>query len=316
MSLASPVGLNRRRAIDLAAVIAVIAAVFLGGPQIYHNLPFFFLTMVFLLLAYGINLIYGLTGYLPFGYTVFYGLGAYGVYIGMRLGLGFVPSFIFSMAVTLGLAVVMLPLFRLRSHYFAIATLAALMGVYYLIDSSVMAPWTRAGEGAALIGVYDPTLTYYVTFAALVVFVIVIGLIKYGRLGLALRAIKGNVTSAALDGVNVPLVRGVAWLISALMAGFAGAVYGWFVTFFYPDTVFSVAINVYVIAFTMFGGAGTLTGPLLGTLTLNIIYQYVGVSAYSNYLPLIFGAILVALVLLIPNGLVDLINRRFKGVLP
>ena len=316
MSLANPVGLNRRRALELTAVIAVMAVVFLEGPLIYNNLPFFFLTMVFLLLAYGIDLIYGLTGYLPFGYTVFYGLGAYGVYIGMRLGLDFLLSFLFSMAVTVGLAIVMLPLFRLRSHYFAIATLAALMGVYYLIDSSVMAPWTRAGEGAALIGVYDPTLTYYVTFAALVIFVFIIGLIKYGKLGLALRAIKGNVTSAALDGVNAPLVRGLAWLFSALMAGFAGAVYGWFVTFFYPDTVFTVALNVYVIAFTMFGGAGTLTGPLLGTLTLNVIYQYVGVSPYSNYLPLIFGVILVALVLLIPNGLVDLINRRFKGLLP
>ncbi len=316
MEPASPVGLNSRRAVEIVAVLAVIAAIFIGGPRIYHNLPFFFITMVFLILSYGINLIYGMTGYLPFGYTVFYGLGAYGVYIGIRLGLGVLPSFLFSITITLALAIVMLPLFRLRSHYFAIATLAALMGVYDLIDSSVMAPWTGAGKGAALIGLYDPALTYGVTFVALVVFVLATAAIKYGRFGLALRAIKGNVTSAALDGVNVPLLRGLAWLISALMAAMAGAMYGWFVTFFYPDTVFSVALNVYVIAFTIFGGPGTLTGPLLGTLILNVIYQYVGVSAYSNYLPLVFGAILVALVLLIPNGVVNLINRKVRGLLP
>ncbi len=315
MSLSSPVGLNKGRLVELGIIIAVIVALFIGGPFVYPNRPFFFLTMIFLILAYGINLIYGMTGYLPFGYTVFFGLGAYGVYIGVRLGLGEALSFLFSLAVTMAVAVVLLPLFRLRSHYFAIATLASLMGIYYLIDSSVLAPWTGAGKGASLL-FYEPTLTYYLTFAALSLFIVVTALIKFGRYGLALRAIKGNVTSAALDGVNVPWVRGLAWIISAFMAALAGMMYGWYVTFFYPDTVFSVALNVYVIAFTIFGGPGTLTGPLLGTLILNVIYQVVGVSAYSNYLPLVFGAILVALVILMPNGLVDLINRRLGRRLP
>ncbi|MGC9071811.1 MAG: branched-chain amino acid ABC transporter permease [Acidilobus sp.] len=316
MPVESPVGMSKGRLTSLGILIAVLAVLFIAGPYVYPNVPFFFTTMIFLMLAYGINLIYGMTGYLPFGYSVFYGLGAYGVYIGLRLGLGEAMSFIFSIAITMALAVVLLPLFRLRSHYFAIATLAALMGVDYLIDSSLLAPWTGAGEGASLATIYDATLTYYLAFAFLVIFVAVTALIKFGRYGLALRAIKGSVVSAALDGINVPWVRGIAWMFSALMAAIAGAMYGWFVTFFYPDVVFSVPLNVYVIAFTVFGGPGTLTGPLLGTLILNVVYQMIGVSAYSNYLPMVFGVILIALVLLMPNGLVDLIGRKTKYKLP
>ncbi|MFP3320397.1 MAG: branched-chain amino acid ABC transporter permease [Acidilobus sp.] len=316
MSREPPVGLSRRRLVQLAVLLAVTAAIFLLGPRAYPNWPFFLTTMVFMLLAYGINLIYGMTGYLPFGYSVFYGLGAYGVYIGLRLGMGEALSFLFAVAVTLGLAVVLLPLFRLRSHYFAIATLAALMGVYYLVDSSLLAHWTGAGEGASLAPIYKPTLTYYITLVLLLAFVAVTAAIKFSRYGLGLRAIRGSVITAALDGVNVPRLRGIAWVLSALMAALAGAMYGWYVTFFYPDTVFSVPLNVYVIAYAIFGGAGTLTGPLIGTLVLNVIYNFINVSAYSNYLPMVFGVILIALILLMPNGLVDLLNRRAKARLP
>jgi len=316
MSREPPLGLSTRRLRQLVILLVVTAVIFLVGPLAYPNQPFFFTTMIFMLLAYGINLIYGMTGYLPFGYSVFYGLGAYGVYIGLRLGMGEALSFLFAVAIALGLALVLLPLFRLRSHYFAIATLAALMGVDQLMDSSLLAPWTGAGKGASLAPIYDPTLTYYLTLALLLVFIAVTAAIKFSRYGLGLRAIRGSVITAALDGVNVPRLRGIAWVLSALVAALAGAMYGWYVTFFYPDTVFSVSLNVYVIAYAIFGGAGTLTGPLIGTLVLNVIYNFIGVSAYSNYLPMVFGTILIALILLMPNGVVELVNRRAKVRLP
>jgi len=316
MSRESPVGLSTRRLTQLVVLLVVTAAIFLVGPLAYPNRPFFFTTMIFMLLAYGINLIYGMTGYLPFGYSVFYGLGAYGVYIGLRLGMGEALSFLFAVAITLGLALVLLPLFRLRSHYFAIATLAALMGVYRLVDSSLLTPWTGAGKGASLAPIYDPTLTYYLTLALLLAFVAVTAAIKFSRYGLGLRAIRGSVITAALDGVNVPRLRGIAWILSALVAALAGAMNGWYVTFFYPHDVFSVSLNVYVITYAIFGGAGTLTGPLIGTLVLNAIYNFINVSAYSNYLPIVFGTILIALILLMPNGVVELVNRRTKLRLP
>ena len=309
-----PVGLGPRELRWLAGVLLAVALIFLAGPAAYPNQAFFFFMMDYLILALGLNIIYGFTGYLPFGYTVFWGLGAYGIYIGTRLGLNEPLSFAFAIAVSFLLALALLPLFRLRSHYFAIASLAALMAVYYLVQSSALEPWTNGDKGAAIPQFYDPTLTYYVTFAFLVVSIVVTALIKYSRLGLALRAIRGNVLSAALDGVNVPMARSLAWVVSALMAAFAGAMYGWYIAFYYPD-IFSVANDVYIIAFTIFGGAGTLLGPIVGTLVLNTVYFFLDVY-FTNYLPLIFGALIVVLVLFLPNGLVDLISRRLGRRLP
>lgn len=310
----SPIGLGPRNFKELGALLAVIAVIFLAGPLAYRNQFFFLYMMVQMIMAMGINIIYGFTGYLPFGYTVFYGLGAYGIYIGLRLGLHPALAFLFSIAITLALAAALLPLFRLRSHYFAIATLAALLAVEYLVESSELSRWTNGGKGAALIGLYDPTLTYYVTFAILAVFLVVTALIKYSHYGLALRAIRGSVLTAAMDGVNVPISRGLAWIISALMAALAGAMYGWYVVFFYPD-IFSVSTNIYVIAYSIFGGAGTLVGPIIGTLVLNSVYQFLSVY-YTEYLPIAFGVVLIILVIFMPRGLVDLINRKLKVNLP
>ncbi|ADL19206.1 Branched-chain amino acid ABC transporter, permease protein [Acidilobus saccharovorans 345-15] len=312
--LRSPVGFGKREAKELAILAAVLAVIFLAGPLAYRNQFFFLSMMIYMMLAFGINMIYGFTGYLPFGYTVFYGLGAYGVYIGLVLGLHPALAFIFSIAISMAVAAVLLPLFRLRSHYFAIATLAALLAVNYLVASSELARWTGGGKGASLVTIYDPNLTYYVTFVLLLVFLAVTSLVKYSRYGLALRAIRGSALTASMDGVNVPLIRGLAWLISALMAAVAGAMYGWYVSFFYPD-IFSVATDVYVITYAIFGGAGTLTGPILGSIILSSVYQFIGIY-YTEYLNIVFGILLVLLILFMPRGLVDLLNRKAHLRLP
>ncbi|MCE4607352.1 MAG: branched-chain amino acid ABC transporter permease [Caldisphaeraceae archaeon] len=301
---------NQNYLISLGLSAFLLALMFLG-PMVYINKAFFFDLIIFVILAIGLNIIYGLTGYLPFGYIVFFGFGAYGVYIGMRIGLGPAEAFLFDYLITFILAVVLLPLFRLRSHYFAIATLAAFEGMFYLVGSPTMSKYTSGALGASLVPIYNPSLTYILAAVFLVFTMFLLAWIKSSPYGLSLRAIKDSVISAELDGINVPTARGIAWIISAMIASVAGSLYGWYSSFFYPETVFNLTLGIYIIAFVLFGGAGTLIGPVIGTLILYSIYQYFSIS-YSFYLELFFGILLILIVLFMPEGIIGILSRRLK----
>jgi branched-chain amino acid transport system permease protein len=155
----------------------------------------------------------------------------------------------------------------------------------------------------SLTSVFAPRFSYYV---AIVVMAATFGLVVWlrnSRFGLALQAIREDPVSAAMAGVSVVRFRTIAWLLSALVAGLVGGVFAWHISVFYPDTAFDVGISIFATVFTLFGGATTLTGPLLGVFLLYGIYN-------AQYFQLIYGTLIVALVLFLPNGLVSLLTRR------
>ena len=103
---------------------------------------------------------------------------------------------------------------------------------------------------------------------------------------------------------------GPFWLLlSALIAGFAGGVFAWYVSVFYPETVFSGEFTIFAIVFALFGGTATVLGPIFGVLILYGIYNAVGIST-PQYFQLIYGVLIMGLVLFLPNGLVSLFRRR------
>lgn len=126
---------------------------------------------------------------------------------------------------------------------------------------------------------------------------------------MSLRAIRADPLSARMAGVNVVRTRTYAWLISAGLAGLAGGIYGWAVSVFYPDAVFDLSISVFAIVFALFGGVGTVLGPLLGTVVLFGVYNAIGISQ-PQYFQLIYGVLIVLIVLFLPNGLLSLRLRR------
>jgi len=103
--------------------------------------------------------------------------------------------------------------------------------------------------------------------------------------------------------------RTLAWLLSALVAGLIGGVFAWYVSVFYPDTVFSPDFSIFAIVFALFGGVATVTGPVLGVLILYGIYNAIGIST-PQYFQLIYGLLIMGLVLFLPNGLASLFRRR------
>jgi branched-chain amino acid transport system permease protein len=94
-----------------------------------------------------------------------------------------------------------------------------------------------------------------------------------------------------------------------LIAGFVGGTFAWHISVFYPDAAFDLSISIFAIVFALFGGITTLTGPLLGVLVLYGIYNWIGITL-PHYFQLIYGALIMLLVLFLPNGLASLLTTR------
>ncbi len=290
-------------------ILLPIVAAFAILPSVYGNQLLLFNFMIFMTLTQGLNVIYGFTGYLPFGYVGFFGAGAYGFSL-MVIHLHAPPLIALPVGggAAVALAVLSTPLFRLSGAYFSIANLAAALAVFQVVSNPNLESITNGPYGVSLSGVFDPALAYG---TALAVLAATIGLVIYLRnshFGMALKAIREDPISAGMAGINVVRERIIAWLLSALVAGLAGGVFAWYVSVFYPETVFSVEFTIFAIVFALFGGNATVTGPILGVIILYGIYNAVGIST-PQYFQLLYGALIMGLVMFLPNGLASLLQR-------
>lgn len=292
----------------LFILLPVIVA-FAVLPGVYSNHLLLFNFIVFMTLAQGVNIIYGFTGYLPFGYVGFFGAGAYGFSL-MVMHLQAPPLLALAVGAVaaLVLALLLTPLFRLSGAYFSIANLAAALAVLQVVSNPNLESITKGPYGISLSGVFNPTFAYAVALTILAGTLLLVIYLRNSRFGMALQAIREDVISASMAGINVVRERIIAWLLSALVAGLSGGVFAWYVSVFYPETVFSGEFTVFAIVFALFGGTATITGPILGVVILYGIYNAVGIST-PQYFQLIYGVLIMGLVLFLPNGLVSLLRR-------
>jgi len=294
---------------DVFLILVPVVAAFALLHSVYSNQLLLFNFIIFIVLAQGVNVIYGFTGYLPFGYVGFFGAGAYGFSL-MVLHLQAPPflAIVVGASAALVLALVLTPLFRLSGAYFSIANLAAALAVLQIVANPNLEDYTRGPYGISLSGVFNPRLAYATALAVLAATLFIVIFLRHSKFGLALQAIREDTISAGMAGINVVRERVIAWLLSALIAGLAGSVFAWYASVFYPETVFSGEFTIFAIVFALFGGTATVVGPILGVVILYGIYNAVGIST-PQYFQLIYGALIVGLVLFLPNGLVSLLRR-------
>ncbi|MCG2625480.1 branched-chain amino acid ABC transporter permease [Bradyrhizobium sp. WYCCWR 13023] len=291
-------------------ILVPLIAVFAVLPGLYQNHLLLFNFVTFLILAQGVNIIYGFTGYLPFGYVGFFGAGAYGfAVLVMHYQSPALVAVLAAGLVGVLLGLLLTPLLRLSGAYFAIANLAASLAVLHLVANPALEGITKGPYGVSLTGTFNPSHAYY---AALVVLTLTVGgvvFLKNSSFGLALQAVREDSVSASMAGVNVVKMRIAAWLASALVAGLAGGIYAWYVSVFYPDNVFSGEFSIFAIVFALFGGVATISGPIIGVLILYGVYNLIGFTT-PQYFQLIYGLLIMGLVLFLPAGLVSLATRR------
>lgn len=297
------------RLLAVVAALVVLASVPAWGSDVL--VQFGINALLLAVLAQGWNIIGGYTGYPSFGNSVFYGLGTYGVAIAMAqwhlpfvigLGLGVLLAVVF--ALLLGV-----PVLRLRGHYFAIATLA-LAGVMAAIVSNI--PLAGQNIGLVLPPLNNDRLFYLLALGLLVAVTLTIWGLAHSRFGYGLIAIRENEDSAAAMGVNTTLYKVLAFALSALFSALAGGIHAYWITFIDPGSAFDITLNVQMIIMAVFGGAGSVLGPILGALVLSAVSEVLS-SELTHVAGLFFGAVIVAAVVLMPRGLTDL-TRRLRAL--
>lgn len=300
---------------DSLKLLVPLAVIFALGPVFTGNQSLLMELAVFIILADALNIIYGFTGYLPFGFGVFFGTGAYGTAI-MITHYHFQPlaALPVGMAATLVLSLLFTPLLRLSGAYFAIASLAAFEVIYLAVGNTSLTFLTGGPYGLSFPQAYRPNLDYTITAIIAIVSALAVLFISRSYFGQALNAIREDRAAAELSGINTLLYRNYAWMISAVLSGLAGGLYGWYLGFFYPDAVFSLTdFSVLVIVFVVFGGKGTIYGPIIGTVALFALYELVTLY-FGNFLLIIFGLLLILLILFLPNGVLPMVKKVYGGI--
>ena len=299
-----------RRVRTGAIVLAVLAAAFALLPHAYHNQSLLFTPMAFVTLAQGLNLLFGFTGYLPFGYVGFFGCGAYATsLLVLHTQLPVLACVAGGGAAAVLMALILGPLLRLSGAYFSIASLATSQILYFVVSNTNLADVTGGPYGLKIEQVYAPDASYYTMLAVLLLATGLAAWFRSSTFGMALRAMRQDPVSAAMAGIDIVRTRLYAWLISAAVAGLAGGVYAWNLSVFYPDAVFTLQISVFAIVFALFGGVGTVIGPIVGAALLYSLYSAIGIST-PQYFQLIYGGLIVLLVLFLPGGILSLFTRR------
>lgn len=283
--------------------------------KLVTNSLLFSFTQMFMLvtLASNWNLTGGFTGYIDFGHTVFFGLGAYGTGVLMaKAGWIFFPSLIAGAIVALIFALLIgSATLRLKGPYFSIAMLGTFVAMREIIR--VLKPLTGGGIGLTLPPYLNRPLFYYVTLVqAIMVVAFVWWLIKRTEFGQSLIAIREDEVGAEMRGINTTLHKITIFAMAAFSTGLIGGLWAYQNTFIDPDIVFFQSRTVDLVMIVMLGGLGTIAGPVLGATVLYWMRDVIWASFFQFHL-IVQGLLLILIVLFLPEGIVGTLSDRSGG---
>ncbi len=291
----------------LAAVMVLVLSLLLPlVVETGYALQILFRIYLFAALGLAWNLIGGYAGQLSLGHAAYFGAGAYGLAL-FSGKLGMSPWLAAFMGVVVALACALLiggVSFRLRGPYFVLATIA-FAEVLRLIAKNL--PNVTGGD----VGVQVPALfhgnvnrAFYwaaVTLAALAFATTVA--ISRARFGYCLMAIREDEDAALSVGIGAARTKLVALLVSAALTALAGALYASLFLYIVPDQVLSIDVSNEIAIVAMLGGAGTMLGPIVGSVVLESASELFKDIFKEAHL-LIYGVLLVVVVLFLPEGIV------------
>ena len=304
---------NRRWTGILAAIAAIAAAAALLAFGEAYALRIGMILAMYIALASGWNLIGGMAGYPSFASSAFFGLGAYAGSLVQVQGVPMPAAWAFAALVAAFVAfAVGWVVLRLRGHYFAIASLAIMMIIREL--ASNWTDLTGGGMGLNLpaldMSVISQARLFFAAQAGLAIIAVAISAaVAHSRLGFSLVCIRQNETAAAMLGLDARRAKTAAFMLSAALAGAAGAIYASSIFYIDPGDVFDILIAVQPIIMAMLGGVGTVAGPVIGA----VLYLTLEQTVWANFLSVhsaVLGAVVVALALFLPRGLLGQLKRR------
>ncbi len=294
----------------LAALIGgVVGIYFLLVPVLDLNIAFHFYLMLWITMASAFNVAAGFSGYMPFGFVAFYGVGAFTTAILVKsLGFPVLLALPFSGVAGVVLGLLFAPTLRLSGIYFAIVSLA-LAGICRLVISNMPEEITGGSFGLQLGSRAEPVLSFYVMMAVMLAALGTILWLSRSRLGKALRAVRDDAEAADMMGVNVTRVRLYGWLIAAFFPAVCGGIEAWYTNVVDTETAFNTLTTAKTVIYAVAGGLGTVTGPIVGSIVMVWLDELIW-RQFPLLNLLILGVATVMLVLFLPRGIVGTILRR------
>ncbi len=262
------------------------------------------------------NMVAGYAGYIDFGAVAYFGIGSYVTALLMaKEHVPFLISILLSGLVSGVIALpIGLPTLRLRGAYFGIATLAfaeAMKQITLEFDKTVGIHFFEGPHGITLPIGPGNEFFYYVGFLVLIA---VVGLnywIERSKFGYGLRAIRESEQTAELSGVDTLKAKIQVYMISAFFLGIIGGIETYWLTYINPHMVFDVLITIQIVVMALLGGIGTVIGPVVGAAFLTILYELLYTDFPYTY-GMIIGFIIVAVVLLMPRGIVGSLKEKMR----
>ena len=280
-----------------------------------YALQILVLVLIYAILALSLDLVVGHTGILTVCHAAFFGIGAYcEALMTLHLSTPFILNIGLAMtAAGVVACAVAVPSFRLRGESFIIATFA-----FQIVFVAVLNNWpSLTGGPAGLSSIPSPTLFgYHISSQAGLTVLAFLGLsgaiwvylrIARSPFGRVLRCLREDETLAHSMGKSVMRTKVTIFAVSGAVAGAGGALFSHYLTFIDPNS-FSLMESVFLLSIVIIGGAGTLRGPVIGTVTLIIVpelLRFIGLpsSLAANIRQIIYGGLLVAFMMWRPRGL-------------
>ncbi len=265
------------------------------------------------------NWISGYAGQISFGHAMFFGCGAYASALVARAHGSPWAALPMGAAAAAGLALIVgYPCFRLRGHYFSIATIAVAAIVEVLAQN-----WDAIGSANGIelpIAASSLANLQFASKGPYVVLVVALFIVAQlmtmwlqdSRMGYYLRALRANHDASASVGINERTWKLGAFAASAVVTALAGSLYAQYTLFVDPESVFSLAVSISIALVGVVGGAGSLWGPGLGALVYVFLARYLGaqLGGSGNGLDLIlYGGLICAIAALEPAGISGLLRR-------
>jgi branched-chain amino acid transport system permease protein len=306
------------KAAGLVVVFAVALALPAWAPDpATTNIAVF--TMMYVGLATAWNIMGGYTGYISLGHAGFFGFGSYA--LGLLLAhfaiAGGYSAFLFvpvagllTAALAAGIGWFAL---RTRAATFVIVTIAFMFMLQLLAENLVGI--TGGGGGLSFPvppwGGADFNIPYYYAMLALATLGLGISWrIRFSKFGLGLLAIRDDEDKALAVGVPTRAFKLTAFIVSATLVGMIGAVYGYYVTYIYPQFVVDPLIGISMVLMVFLGGLGTLSGPILGAVILEPAQLWLAYHFGASRLYLVlYASVFLLVILLLPRGIIPSVSE-------
>jgi len=296
--------------------IAVFALFIITFPWIAHQIPviehypdIMVFAGIYCLITIGLSLLMGYAGQISLGHAAFFGIGAYisGI-LTANYGMNAWACMVIGMAVAAAVAALVgAPSLKLKGHYLAMATLAFGIIIFIIFNEEI--EWTGGPDGMSgipglsLFGFeFDSVESYYylVWGFVLAAFIFTVNVIQSGT-GRVLRAIHASEPAAGAMGVDVSKFKIMVFVYSAVLGSLAGSLYAHYLNFINPST-FDLFFSIKLLIMIALGGMHNVWGAIIGACLITFL-SYEWLHYFEEFEVIVYGAILLFVTVLLPDGL-------------